>query len=359
MQSSYPLGEAGLGAEKAAMELYYEFRRKLSLPTPAPRTSYIKGSVAHWWHRYRQMTSYEQKKPKTREEWEYCYRHFIGPELGDLRISKVTPAQFEAFFLKMERDHGHHARWRTVKIARGLFNAAKNYHIIDKSPCLTLQNTPPPPRKAFFFAHEIRKLIRVAEESNYPAMAVAIRVAWDTLLSPVDVRTITRNHLRSDGQGGYIETSRTKTSVDAFPHLTESTWRALMDYIDGLPFELMPDEPVLRTTRDGKAYTSNRFSVEFSIIRKLAFGDNEDRKFMDIRRSGNMEADIGGATKEERAAVMANSLDKDSRLDQTYTPATVTKSRQLMEKREVGRRLLHEESLNLKSTSVKTKQERG
>lgn len=57
--------------------------------------------------------------------------------------------------------------------------------------------------------------------------------------------------------------------------------------------------------------------------RKEAFGPDENRWFMDIRQSGNVEADLGDANADDRAEILANALNRNKFLEQTYTPLTV------------------------------------
>jgi hypothetical protein len=64
---------------------------------------------------------------------------------------------------------------------------------------------------------------------------------------------------------------------------------------------------------------------------------------MDIRRSANVEADAAGADKKTMGELLANGLADSKFLDETYTPPTVTKAREVAAQRLEGRRKLASE----------------
>ena len=337
MKSSYPLGKAGRDAERGAVDLHWEWQDKMGNPTPPKSNPHKPGSLAHWHHKFRTTEKWKQKSTATIKEWDYCWP-FIERAFGRTVISRVSPIEFERFYFALQREHGEYARWRVVKISRALFKAAVDYRVIDDSPCHTLSNPMPKPRSAVWFAHEVATLVRTAQEANYAAMALGIKLSWETLMSPGDVRQITRSMLKRDSDGFYISTTRGKTGKDVIVAISTELGDDLMAYMNELGFELMPDQPLLRTVRDKRRYTKVRFTDEFAKIRKLAFGVEETRKMMDLRRSGNVEADLGGASPDDRAEILANTLNKDAGLEATYTPPTVAKARKLAKQKRAWKR---------------------
>ena len=227
-----------------------------------------------------------------------------------------------------------------MKISRALFNAAVNNLVIDASPAKSLPNPRPAPRFQIWRAAEIAKLIETADAISKPAMSLAIRIGWETAMQPVDVRTLTLSERFSDARGVWFDTTRSKTKKPIVAAVSSDLNADIEAYVGSLGVAILPDQPFLRTSRDAHEYLKARFLSDFRIVREAAFGKDEKRRFQDIRRSANVEADLGSATPEERAKLLANSLDKDASLDATYTPKTVEKSRQIAEKRLIGRRHL-------------------
>lgn len=346
MKSSYPLGFNVIDAKKSALDLYSEWLEKSGRPTIVQRPkNYKSGTVGHWYAKLKQTQTWENKGAETRRKWEFYWK-YIDAYLGDIRIDRVTPSDFEKFHIAIEAEHGADCRWRTVKIARALFNSAIKYQIIKSSPCLVLPNTKPAPRTQIWISHEVTKLIETAYAMNYEPMALSLRLAWETLMSPVDIRNLPCMALKSNREGYFIETARSKTGKQVYAALSDKLGADIEVYIQSLGFDLMPDQPIIRTRRDRSRYTKARFGSDFAKVRLEAFGKDEKRFFMDIRRSGNVEADLGGASAEARAEILANALDKNKFLEQTYTPPTVAKARKLAKQREVGRAILEQESRN-------------
>lgn len=119
-----------------------------------------------------------------------------------------------------------------------------------------------------------------------------------------------------------------------------------MAYIEMEGFNPLPDAPIFRQhkAKRGKQMKQpwtdeSDFSKDFALIRRLAFGKDEKRLAMDIRRSVNLEAALGEAKAEDRAALLANSLDTDARLEKTYTPPTLEAARRAKKAQAEGARI--------------------
>jgi integrase len=171
-------------------------------------------------------------------------------------------------------------------------------------------------------------------------MALAIELLWATMMSPVDIRTLSRAMVFENAGGLYVHRPRSKTQVEVYVDLDGDTARRLKAYLNGTPTTL-GDAPIIRGERGGKAFRNrHEFARRFATIRKAAFGEDEKRQMRDIRRSANVEADLGGASADDRAAILGNALNTDPKLERTYTPPTLAKARELRKQREAGRAIL-------------------
>lgn len=73
------------------------------------------------------------------------------------------------------------------------------------------------------------------------------------------------------------------------------------------------------------------------------FSKLEKRQLQDFRRSGTVEAFLGGAAETDVAAKTANTIDKSGRLKQVYNPKQVASVRRTDEARASGRAALREQ----------------
>jgi len=337
MAPSIPLGEDGKKSRAEAWKLYHAWLSNCGRKPEQPEArKYSPGTFGSWFDHYRNTRSWVRKAATTRREWFDSWK-YIEPYLANFKIRRITPNDIETMHEDLERDHGETIRWRAIKITRALFNAAKAHQVIDSVPTLTLPNTPPRGRTAIWFADEVATLIETAEKIERVAMQIAIRVGWETLFQPVDVRTLTLDNRHRDNIGAYFHRERSKTKAEAFGYISDETDALIDAYVASLPITIMPDQPFLRTSRDAHVYTKARFIDDFRIVRKEAFGEDETRRFQDIRRSGNVEADLAGASPEDRAEILANLLHEDKFLEDTYTPPTVAKARKIAQMRINGR----------------------
>jgi hypothetical protein len=332
-----PLGQDGPAAWAEADRLY---RAWLAAKAKQARvTDYPPGSFGAYYDRFRRTKAWARKAPRTREDYERAWKH-LEPAFARKMLTAISAADVEDLQEDLERRVSANERHRTIKVLRALFaDAIVRLKLTMPSPALAVRNPQPRGRSAIWLGAEIDHLVATADAEGYPAMALAIRIAWETLFSPVDVWTLARDRIKRDSEGVYLERTRTKTERQAYGSLSPATAEALARYIEGLGFELLPDTQVLRQ-RNGSAYRSkDTFGDDFRAVRQVAF-PGDKRQFLDIRRSGNVEADAAGADKATMAELLANSLADSRFLEETYTPATVAKAREVARQRETGRERL-------------------
>ena len=140
-------------------------------------------------------------------------------------------------------------------------------------------------------------------------------VAWDTNLSPVDVRSLRP----SDRKGDTFSIERAKTGRAAIGTLSRRSLWALDGYLSELGADVALTAPIFRN-RSGRAYSKDTLDDDFRDVRALVFGLDERRTLADFRRSGTVEAIRGGAEGGQIAAKMANQFDKSAFLRKTYAP---------------------------------------
>ncbi|MFS2326342.1 hypothetical protein U2P60_13165 [Brucella sp. H1_1004] len=88
--------------------------------------------------------------------------------------------------------------------------------------------------------------------------------------------------------------------------------------------------------RSGTVYSRFTLPDDFVVIREKCF-PGDKRTLADIRRSGAIEAQAGGATPAETAAKMVNSISSANAIHKTYQPVDLTAVRQADAARRVGR----------------------
>jgi hypothetical protein len=349
-KSSIPLGHDGPAAEAHALELYHAYLSAncvgTGLTTP-PSSEYVKGSLGRFFDHYRKSAAWARKKPRTRDDYVRAWPT-IADQFGNTDIHKINAARSEDFHheLRNREQDGTLSpaqRYRILKIWRALLGALQRAGLVSNAPIGGVSNPQPAGRTDIWVAGEIKVLIEKASEMGFHGMSLAIWIGWETLYSPVDVRSLKASQLRSDAHGAYFEQTRAKTGKESFATISGPLHDAIQKYLSALDMFVTPDAPFLRQ-RNGNAYRSkDTFSDDFRSVRNKAFpGDR--RQFMDIRRSGNVEADLGGATAEERGSILANNIATNTFLNKTYTPPTVAKNRQIAKKRELGRECLQNEA---------------
>ncbi len=275
------------------------------------------GTLAAAWAAYRATPEWAAKQPRTREEWERCWT-LIGPAFGPCRPSAVTLAQISNFRLYVEKSVSLREAHRCIKIWRALWKVAAALKYCDAAadPSAGVRNVEPKPRKATWSHLEAIRLAKAAWRAGYRGLAAVIAVAWDTSLSPVDVRTLTP--AQREGGAMFLR-ERKKSGRSVVGTLGRPAARVLDAYVASLGVELAPAAPIFRN-RSGAPYSKDTLGDDFRDVRALAFGENERRTLADFRRSGVVEAVAGGADLTDIGAKLGNTIGANEMLRRTYAP---------------------------------------
>jgi hypothetical protein len=297
------------------------------------------------------------------DSWIRAWR-FLELEFGDCDPNTIEPEHFLAIdratgeptglIPRIEKKVSVTERHLVIKIWRALWKrmAGMKYCIRDADPSKSFENKAPETRTETWQRKEVLKLVQVAWRHNFRGLAACMAVIWDGMLSPVDGRTLTLAQLQGDNTGPLFSLARAKTGRAAAATMTQWSQAILGAYLTQTGVEFTLNAPFFRTTetktvpgRGGRPrasvpYTKDRLVKDFAEIRALAFGSDETRKLSDMRRSGAVEGDAGGATVADQSNKMANTVSTNNRLRKTYNPVNVPSVRRFDDKRTIGAKQL-------------------
>jgi hypothetical protein len=205
-------GPDGLDAWRTAEECNALWRAHLTTAKAKPIFPALPvGSLGEAFQRYRGTSEWAGKAPRTREEWERAWVH-IGRVFGDVRPRTVMLEHISKFRDKIERDVSRREAHRVIKIWRALWRiaAAMGYCLRDADPSLGVRNKEPERRQEVWTYREAVTLAKGAWQAGYHGLAALIAVAWDSSLSPVDVRGLTPARRIKDGQGDVFMVARAR-----------------------------------------------------------------------------------------------------------------------------------------------------
>jgi hypothetical protein len=307
---------------------------------------------------------------RTREDYERGWAYIDAwapkpgrPTLSRTVVNQITTELCEAFYQHLEATVSPRERWRAVKALKVLLaDAVVRLRLGYESPAANLANPQPSGRIEIWLGAEVEDLAAVAAIAGFEGMSIAVEVAWETMFSPVDVRTLRPRQMKRDAAGWYFHRNRTKTEAEAFGYVSDDLAARILDYLSRQGRAEADDTPIFRgrdiapgalggRPRSAGAYkTKDTFAKDFRLIRDIAF-PGDSRQLLDIRRSANVEADAAGADKKTMGELLANGLADNTFLDKTYTPPTVTKAREVAAQRVQGRAKLAAEVKRLRAAN--------
>lgn len=354
-----PLGPDGPEAHAKALRLAAAWDKAKA--ERGKITDYPLGTFGAFWDRLRgskQRPSawWTKKAVRTREDYERAWTYIDAwrpdasrPTLSRTLIPSINTELCEQFYDHLARTASPRERWRAIKGLKILLaDAVVRLRLGYASPADKLVNPQPAGRSAIWLGFELDELAAVALLAGYEGMSFGIRIAWETMFSPIDVWTLRPRQLKRDVGGWYAHRERTKTDKEAFAAISDELATDLFDYLERQGRAEADETPILRQ-RDGNAYRSkDTFGDDFRDVRSIAY-PGATRQFMDIRRSANVEADCAGADKKTMGELLANGLADNKFIDDTYTPPTVAKAREVAEKRIQGRAKLVGEAMRLRN----------
>jgi hypothetical protein len=301
-------------------------------------TVYPPRSFGDAFRRYRGTAEWARKAPRTREDWWRGWRR-IKPVFGDCDPRTVTLEDLSSWRQAIEDAVSLREAHRALKIWRALWKvgAALGCCIRDADPSLGVRNTAAAGRSESWSEGEIVRVFKRAWRMRYHGLAAVIAVAWDTQLSPGDVRALRASQLARRGAGEVFFTERGKTGKPVGGLLSSRSIAALAAYLETLDFELHGEAYVFRN-RSGAPYSKDTLGDDFRDVRIAEFGPLERRTIgHDFRRTGAVEAIVGGANAEQLGVAMGNTIGASNALFATYVPINVATLRGVIEARRIGR----------------------
>lgn len=304
-------------------------------------TVYPLRSLGEAFGRYRHTEEWASKAPRTREDWWRGWGR-IKPVFGDCDLRTVTLEAISAWRKTVEETVSLREAHRCLKIWRALWkvSAAMGYCGRENDPSLGVRNRAAPGRNLQWSEGEVVRVGKRAWRMGYYGLAAVIAVAWDTQLSPGDVRALRASQMARGTKGEAFFTQRGKTGTPVGGVLSVRSMTVLTAYLEKLGVELHGDAYIIRN-RSGAPYSSDTLGDDFRDVRTAEFGALERRTIgHDFRRSGAVEAIAGGAKSEHVAHAMGNTLSASNALFATYVPVNVATLREVMAARRAGRRKL-------------------
>lgn len=323
------------------------------------------GSIGEGFARFRNSATWSTKAKATQDDW-FRGWDYIEPIFGDCDGNTVSFENLDLWYggdpknpeiVGLLQSAGVREAHRAMKIWRALWAVLSTMnrdngdkYVSGKDPSLGIRRKTPKARNAFYLFDEAHLRVKRAIRMGYYGLAVALAVSWDTMLSPVDVRRLTIKQLKGDDRGSFFNVERAKTGKTAIGTLSRRTYRLLKWYIESLPGELLESAPIIRTpgTAPGpkggrrwgpRIYSKDMLGKHYRLVR-AAEDAADTRKLSDFRRSGAIEVTAGEGSEAALAGKMANSIDSNRELQETYTPKTAALVRLADEARIRGRRRL-------------------
>src|ERR1700722_3695065 len=206
------LGKKELAAKQQAIRLNAEWDQYRFGESKQPGIMvYPPGSIGRAYSRAIALREAERKakgitwsrQQKARDDWPRSWR-WIGPAFGDYDPLAVVSEDLLALRAKVAQRVSESEAFRVIKVWRALWAKLTplGYTVPPGSdPSLTFSNSAPPPRQEVWPQRDVLRLVQRAWREHYYGLAALLAVAWDTMLSPIDVRSLTVGQRRKDDEG--------------------------------------------------------------------------------------------------------------------------------------------------------------
>lgn len=319
-----PLGKDEEAARQKAVEANKQVeaeRQKIA----AAAVGSEPGSVGELIDAYLDSEEFSEIRPKTQESYRYCLKA-LGSWAGDFQVDDVDAKALKAFYRSMRAETPTKAN-RVLAVTRLLWRWGLTEGYTTEEPARQVRIKGTEPRQALWSPDEVSSLIAAAEKVGRPSVALAIRLAFDCTQRQGDVLSLTWNQI----QDGWISFTQSKTGTQCDIPLTPDL-EAMLTKTEKVGVQVVINEDTKQP------YNEHRFRKVFAQVRKAA---GLEGQFMDLRRSGMVEAAHAGVELRDIAARSGHQIDRALAILNTYLPATkamaATAVRKVSEAREQRR----------------------
>jgi integrase len=272
----------------------------------------------------RRSTDWADKAARTREDVERALA-VLEPVFGPSQCRAITPALVQAFYARLRAGASLDKSARVMKWFRYVLGWGCRLHPreVPLNPTLAVKVKQPRARRQVWAPGWLPRAIRSAWRRRWYGCAWALALAYDTGLRPQDLRRLTPRGVRPDR----VVLTPQKTAHLAgrdhdedFPIWPE-TWALYQRYRAKLGVELLPDQPALRSV-SGRPYASRHHLAKQirQVLRDAGLPDTVQLR--DLRRTGNVEAAIGGASGPQLAARLNQSIGRGQAILDVYAPGS-------------------------------------
>jgi hypothetical protein len=246
-------GAATSPAMASAQNLSFENSEELTIYPPR--------SLGEAFRKYRRTDEWSRKAIRTREDWWRGWKR-IKPIFGDCDPRTVRLDDVSAWRKAIEDTVSLREAHRALKIWRALWKvaAALGYCVRDADPSLAVRNSAAPGRDQRWSEGEAARLAKGAWRMGFRGLAAVIGVAWDTQMSPGDVRALRASQMATAGAGTLFFTERGKTGKPVGGLLSARSLRLLGAYLDKLGVTLTGEAYIFRN-RSGAPYSRIRWAT--------------------------------------------------------------------------------------------------
>lgn len=354
LPKSAPLGPYGPDSFKKAIEWNEKLdaAREAKRKGEQPKQTYPDGTLGAFYEWFQTREAWGQMEPRTREDYGRAWPH-IEKRFALSKIHKLSADDSERFHVEVHPAHRNkrdpegklklpwNTAHRVLKVWRSLLTALVSYQLRPAPPPIgRVTNPRPPGRDAIWLHEEVMELIKAGGELGLDGPVLAIRIAWDAMLSPWDAFALPIGGFREAVEE--VRTTRQKSKRKVYVAVSPETaeaGRAYLRRLEAAGIALEPDAPLIRNKQLAPysgPHAKKYFERDFRAIRQKAFpGDR--RQMLDLRRSAITEGRMGGATLDDLGTTAANNLATDEVLQSTYALAA---SKKVRDARDAGRKAL-------------------
>ncbi len=309
------------------------------------RSQFEIGTLNHLFHdKLKASMEWSDKKPVTQKEIVYAYV-IISEFYGSSHVLSITAEDCIEYYSAMRGKFSIHKCAKVMKWFRYIFNFAIKikYSNVSHNPTEAVKVKQPIARDTLWREDQVYSLIEKAWNMGYYGAAVAVLIAYDTSLRPVDIRTLKRHQRDAES----LSVVQSKTNKPIRVPLYPETQDIIDFYWCALGVEHHPNAWIVLAP-SGRPYSKDLLAKHIRIIRKAAKLPKH-LQLRDIRRTASMERAEAGASEHELASGTGHSIDHGSKILDTYNPPSYGAAKRAQEKRQ------NHKELNRSKNALRTK----
>jgi len=176
---------------------------------------------------YMKSSWYKGLTKRVKDDYRKYIEILVSSPNANTDIDKISRRLARTFYEAVLEQSNTHDAAKFVGVWRRLYNFAIDQEYVSENPWNRMGIKKPGPRSVVWTSEQVKNVIDKALEMGYSDLARLVCLCYDSAQRPGDVYKLTRNNVKKDSSGYYLDFKQSKTGKHVQPTISPFTVQLL------------------------------------------------------------------------------------------------------------------------------------